>query len=329
VIFMCIGIYWTVSQFIVKPMKRVISGLDESAGKVTEASAELSSTSNQLADGASRQVSSIEETSAALEEVSSMTRQNASNADLCDGLMREVNVVMAKASHSMAAQTLSMKEISSASEQTSRIIKTIDEIAFQTNLLALNAAVEAARAGSAGSGFAVVADEVRNLALRATTAARNTAALIEGTVKKVQEGEVLVARTNQDFALVAEKASEVGALVAEIATASKEQSYAITEVNQAVVEIDSVTQQTAANSEEAASASEELSAQSVHLKQMVDKMKELISGTRKGGKPTRMAASPGRRNQRIPATGSTLSRQRLEDQRVRFRKKNSPLAKSV
>jgi methyl-accepting chemotaxis protein len=283
VIFMCATIYWTVSRFIVKPMKHVISSIDESASMVTEASAELSSTSSQLADGASRQVASIEETSAVLEEFSSMTRQNASNAETCDKLMQEVNVVMAKANHSMTAQTMAMKEISSASEKTSRIIKTIDEIAFQTNLLALNAAVEAARAGEAGAGFAVVADEVRNLAMRATTAARDTAALIEGTVKKVQEGEMLVNRTNQDFAMVAEKSSKMGSLVTEIAAASKEQSHAIIEVNHSVVEIDKVTQQTATSSEEAASASEELSAQSVQLKNMVLEMEELISGTRRDG----------------------------------------------
>jgi methyl-accepting chemotaxis protein len=330
VIFMCIAIYLTVTLLLVKPMKHVIRGLDESAGKVTEASAELSSTSNQLADGASRQVASIEETSAALEEVASMTRRNADNADLCDGLMREVNLVMEKANHSMAAQTLAMNEISSASEKTSRIIKTIDEIAFQTNLLALNAAVEAARAGSAGSGFAVVADEVRNLALRATSAARDTAALIEGTVNKVQEGEMLAARTSQDFVEVAAKAHKVGTLVAEIASASKEQSLAIAEVNQAVTEIDSVTQQTAANSEEAASASEELSAQSVHLKQMIDELVELISGSSNRGRSDRPAASRGRSDHRASATGSLPSWQRLANHRIPSGKKNSldPLAGS-
>jgi methyl-accepting chemotaxis protein len=278
VFFMCFGIYWTISHFITRPMKHVISGLNESAGKVTQASTELSSTSSQLADGASRQVASIEETSAALEEFSSMTRQNSGNAELCDRLMREVNMVVEKASHSMEAQTSAMKEISRSSEQISKIIKTIDEIAFQTNLLALNAAVEAARAGDAGFGFAVVADEVRNLAMRATAAARDTAELIENTVKKIQEGEKQAGRTNDDFTSLAEKAYKVGSLVAEIALASKEQSHAITEVNQAVMEIDNVTQQTAANSEEAASASEELSVQSEHLEKMINEMEVMISG---------------------------------------------------
>ncbi len=133
-----------------------------------------------------------------------MTKQNADNANQADGLMKEANQVVVQANESMGELTTSMEEISKASEETSMIIKTIDEIAFQTNLLALNAAVEAARAGEAGAGFAVVADEVRNLALRASDAAKNTANLIEGTVKKVSDGSELVTRTNEAFTKVAE-----------------------------------------------------------------------------------------------------------------------------
>jgi len=281
ILLMCFVIYWTVNRFITRPLTTVIGGIDESANQVTAASAELSSTSSQLADGASRQAASLEETSASLEEVSTMTRRNADNAEQCNSLMKEVNQVVEKANDSMAAQTTAMEEISRASEQTQKIVKTIDEIAFQTNLLALNAAVEAARAGEAGAGFAVVADEVRNLAMRAAEAARDTANLIEGTVRKVQEGSELLTRTNEDFAAVSEKAGKVGALVAEIATASQEQSHGFAQVNQAITEIDSVTQQTAANSEEAASASEELSGQAVQLKRLVEDLLELVSGTRR------------------------------------------------
>ena len=142
------------------------------------------------------------------------------------------------------------RSISKASEETSKIIKTIDEIAFQTNLLALNAAVEAARAGEAGAGFAVVADEVRNLAMRAAEAAKNTADLIEGTVKKVQDGSLLVATTNDAFSQVKESTTQVGNLVSEITEASKEQSSGIEQVNIAISEMDKVVQQNAANAEE-------------------------------------------------------------------------------
>jgi len=171
-----------------------------------------------------------------------------------------------------------MDEISKASDETSKIIKTIDEIAFQTNLLALNAAVEAARAGEAGAGFAVVADEVRNLAMRAADAAKNTAELIEGTVKKVGDGTNLVNTTNEAFGKVAVSASKVGELVAEIASASNEQSQGISQVNTAVTEMDKVVQQNAANAEESASASEEMNAQAEQMKSMVNELGELVGG---------------------------------------------------
>lgn len=275
---LCLVVYWCLSRFVIIPVGRVISGLEECADRVTSASGELAGAAQSLADGASEEAASLEETSASLEEVSTMARRNADNAAECNSLMREVNAVMGKANQSMAAQTVAMGEISKASEQTSKIIKTIDEIAFQTNLLALNAAVEAARAGEAGAGFAVVADEVRNLAMRAAEAARNTADLIEGTVKKVKEGEDLLVQTNDDFCEVAEVAAKVGSLVDEIAIASNEQTKGLDQVNTAIREIDRVTQQTAASSEEAASASEELSGQAEYMKKYVDDLDHLVSG---------------------------------------------------
>jgi methyl-accepting chemotaxis protein len=196
--------------------------------------------------------------------------------------MKDANRVVTKANDSMADLTTSMEEISTASEETSKIIKTIDEIAFQTNLLALNAAVEAARAGEVGAGFAVVADEVRNLAMRAADAARNTADLIEGTVKKVKEGGGLVAATDEAFAEVAANASKVGELVGEIAAASNEQAEGIEQVNKAVVEMDKVVQQNAANAEESASASEGMSAQAEQMKGFVDDLVVLVDGSGDG-----------------------------------------------
>jgi methyl-accepting chemotaxis protein len=180
----------------------------------------------------------------------------------------------------MAQLTISMEDISKASEETFKIIKTIDEIAFQTNLLALNAAVEAARAGEAGAGFAVVADEVRNLAMRAADAAKNTAELIEGTVKKVSDGSKLVATTNDAFGKVAESSGKVGAIVAEISAASSEQSKGIEQVNIAIAEMDKVVQQNAANAEESASASEEMNAQAEQLKSFVQDLIMVITGQR-------------------------------------------------
>jgi len=267
-----------IANSIAKPINKITAGMSEGANQVASASGQVSSSSQSMAEGASQQAASIEETSSSMEEMSSMTKKNAENAGQADTLMKETNKVVATANQSMDQLTQSMADISKASEETSKIIKTIDEIAFQTNLLALNAAVEAARAGEAGAGFAVVADEVRNLAMRASDAAKNTAALIEGTVKKVKDGSELVATTNNAFSQVAESSAKVGDIVSEIAEASKEQSSGIEQVNIAITEMDKVVQQNAANAEESASASEEMSAQAEQLKDYVSDLVMLVTG---------------------------------------------------
>lgn len=267
---------------IIKPVNRIIEDLNEGADQVASASGQVSSSSQQLAEGSSEQAASIEETSSSLEEMSSMTKQNADNANQANNLMKEASQVVSKANDSMSDLTTSMEEISKASEETSKIIKTIDEIAFQTNLLALNAAVEAARAGEAGAGFAVVANEVRNLAMRAADAAKNTADLIEVTVKKVKDGGELVATTNDAFIEVADSSVKVGKLVGEITAASKEQAEGIEQVNKVVVEMDKVVQQNAANAEESASASEEMNAQAEQMKSIVTELVSLVDGRGKG-----------------------------------------------
>jgi len=266
---------------ITRPINAVISGLQNSASDVASASGQMQSASQSLAEGASEQAATIEETSSSLEKMSSMTKQNATNAGQADSLMQEANQVVRQANDSMTQLIGSMEDISKASEETSKIIKTIDEIAFQTNLLALNAAVEAARAGEAGAGFAVVADEVRNLAMRAADAAKDTANLIEGTVKKIDQGGTLVADTNGAFGEVAESASKVGDLVGEIAAASNEQAEGIEQLNRAVIEMDKVVQQNAASAEESASSSAEMSGQAVHMKNYVEDLVAIVGGCRR------------------------------------------------
>lgn len=235
-----------ITRSITLPILRVIAGLNEGADQVASAAVQVSSASQSLAEGSSEQAASVEETSSSLEEMSSMTKQNAQNAGQANSLMTETKEVVSQAKMSMSQLTTSMTDISKASEETFKIIKTIDEIAFQTNLLALNAAVEAARAGEAGAGFAVVADEVRNLAMRAADAAKNTSTLLEGTVKKVKDGSELVTRTNDAFLQVA------------------------------VTEMDKVTQQNAATAEESASASQELNAQAEQMKSMVGELVDMV-----------------------------------------------------
>jgi methyl-accepting chemotaxis protein len=273
-----IGVSLMMTRSIVKPLNQVIEGLSEGAGQVAAASDQVSSSSQSLAQGASEQAASLEETSASLEEMASMVRTNADHARQADTLMADTTRVVDEANTSMTQLTASMADISRASEDTARIIKTIDEIAFQTNLLALNAAVEAARAGEAGAGFAVVADEVRSLAMRAAEAAKNTAGLIEATVAKVKGGTKLVDKTATAFTQVAASTSKVNELVAEIAVASAEQAQGVEQVNRAVAEMNSVTQQSAANAEESASASEELNAQADQMKGFVTKLITIVGG---------------------------------------------------
>ena len=300
---------------LVNAISQVVEGLNRISGNVAEGSEQISTTSRSLAQGSSEQAASIEETSSSLEEMASMTRQNADNARQADTLMKEVKGVVDKSNIAMGKLMESMKDINQASEETSKIIKTIDEIAFQTNLLALNAAVEAARAGEAGAGFAVVADEVRNLAMRAAEAAKNTAELIEGTGKKVQTGSELVNDTDQAFSEVADSSAKVGELVTEIAAASEEQSQGIEQVNKAVSEMDQVVQQNAASAEENAGASQEMNVQAARMKEYVHRLVSLI-GNRKASTmthtvqspPTSMKKRPDGKSRRISALTSRKPR---------------------
>jgi methyl-accepting chemotaxis protein len=227
----------------------LIESVNVMRGKMSDAVGQAMDVSYKLKDSAAGQAASIEETSASLDEISSMTRQNADNTTEANQLMMSAKEAIKKANDSMDELTVSMKAINKASEQTQRIVKSIDEIAFQTNLLALNASVEAARAGEAGAGFAVVADEVRNLAIRAKDSAHDSSSMIDDIVSKVKGGENLVEITSQAFSEVTESADKVAALMAEIAVASKEQSQGIGQINSAIAEMSNTTQQNAGNAE--------------------------------------------------------------------------------
>ena len=272
---------------ITRVLARAIDGLTQGASEVAAASDQISKSSQFLAQGACEQAASIEQTSASLEEVSSMTRANARTAVQANEFIQATNNETDKANESMDVLIMSMTEISKAGDETAKIIKTIDEIAFQTNLLALNAAVEAARAGEAGAGFAVVAEEVRNLAMRAAEAAGNTTELIEDITKKVMEGTERVGKTHAAFGKVVEGSKKLVALMGEITVASNEQAQGLQQVNVAVSEMDKVVQSNAANAEESAGASEELNGQALQMKSMVNQLVALV-GVKNGKIPAKL-----------------------------------------
>ena len=252
------------------------------SAQTVAAAGQVSSASQALAEGASEQAASLEETSSSLEEMSSMTRRNADNADKANQLARQARTAADTGAADMQVMIGAMGAIKTSSDDIAKIIKTIDEIAFQTNILALNAAVEAARAGEAGMGFAVVADEVRNLAQRSAQAAKETASKIEGAITNTAQGVQISAKVAAGLQEIVAKIRQVDELAAEVATASKEQSQGIQQVNTAVTQMDKVTQSNAANAEESASAAEELNAQAITLKEAADRLL-VLSGGAAGG----------------------------------------------
>ncbi len=263
---------------IVKPIKNISEKLKTSASQIKSASTELSYSSQEMADTSSNQASSIEETSSTLDETSAMVQQNTNNTQNAKELSHKTKSAVVKGNKEMVEMTVAMNEIKDSSDQISKIIKVIENIAFQTNILALNAAVEAARAGDAGMGFAVVAEEVRDLAQKSSEAAKDTAKMIKESMGKTDKGVNLSEKVLASLEEINLDTSKLDTLMEEIETASKEQSQGIIQISEAMNQMGRGVQEAAANSEETAASAEELNAQSESMDEIVRELLNLIEG---------------------------------------------------
>jgi methyl-accepting chemotaxis protein len=270
------GVY--ISNKISKPLIHAVKELTNCSDEVNSAAYQVSNSSQHLAEGSSEQAASIEETSASLEELSSMTEGNAANTNKANQLMNESRASTEEVQRRIQEMSQSIQEIKDASDETVKINKTIDEIAFQTNILALNAAVEAARAGEAGAGFAVVADEVRALAQRSAEAARNTSTLLTEAQQKAIHGADISIKVNESMEESLELSNQVNTVISEIDSASQQQAEGIKQVTTAVSQMEQVTQQNAAGAEESASASQQLSSQANSLNDIIDDLNKIVYG---------------------------------------------------
>jgi methyl-accepting chemotaxis protein len=259
---------------------KMIDNLNFMFGEIANASdqvsvgaAQISDASQSLASGSTEQAATVEELSASIQDVAEKTRENASRANNAAELSNSIKDNAEKGSEQMSEMTKAVTEINQASQDISKVIKVIDDIAFQTNILALNAAVEAARAGEAGKGFAVVADEVRNLASKSAAAAKETGTLIENSMRKAELGSTIAAQTANSLADIVEGINRSSDLIAEIASSSEEQNIAIGQINDGIVQVSEVVQKNSATAEECAASAEELNAQSVVLKGNIAKFR--------------------------------------------------------
>lgn len=269
-------IAFLISRRISSTLSVLAHRLGQSAQNNAAGAMQVGNASSELANRASEQAATVEETSTALEEMSSMTRSTAANAARASVLASDTKSVATNGAVTMQDMMTAMAAIENSSAEVAKIVKRIDEIAFQTNILALNAAVEAARAGEAGAGFAVVADEVRSLAQRSAAAAKETADKIDAAIANSRQGTVNCDKVGEALKLILSKVIETDTLVSEIASAADDQSKGIEQINTAIEQMDQVTQANATSSQQCASAAEELQSQTLELNSVVSSLSKLV-----------------------------------------------------
>ena len=271
-----IGLFFSLS--LSRSIRHVNYQLTDGASLVTTAVNQISCASSEMAEGATEQAASLQETAASLEQISSMSIENAKNAQEARQLIAEISTIVDKADSGMADLTLSMSSIFQSSQETQKIVKAIDQIAFQTQLLSLNASVEAARAGEAGSGFAIVAEEVRQLAINTTKAAKETEQLVMGSYEKIQHGSNLVSQNNLILKEIQGGAKQANILISQISEGSHEQQQGIEQITSAMNKMDMVTQKNANYANEFASASEDVNSQTLQMQEIVETLARIVDG---------------------------------------------------
>ncbi len=301
---------WITVRRISAALGGITVDLNRGARHTSSAARQVSIASQTLAGGATEQAAAIEETSSSLEEMSVMIRATADNSQKAKELASEARAHAGAGLGTMAMMSEAMEEIGTASADVSKIVKNIDEIAFQTNILALNAAVEAARAGEAGAGFAVVADEVRSLAQRSAAAARETADKIDVAILSARRGAERSTEVARSLKEISEKVVATDMLVAEIATAAREQAHGLSQVNTAISQMDLIAQSNAASAEQGAAAAERLDAQAETLKATVSQLEGLV------GRSGSSAEAEPEDDDEDPALDLTVAPRRVRGQRV-------------
>ena len=315
---------WGIIRTVSSALGLISNALQEGATQTSTASAQLAAASNSLAAGCSEQGSSVAETSAALEEMSVMIRSTADNAEKAKAFAQQARTAAQSGAQTMQEMNTAMHAIESSSAEVAKIVKNIDEIAFQTNILALNAAVEAARAGEAGAGFAVVADEVRSLAQRSAAAAKETAEKIEAAIANSKRGSMSCSKVGESLEEIVQKVAAADGLVAEIATAAKEQSQGIQQVGVAMTQMDKVTQGNASNAEESASAAEELNSQAHAMQDTVRLLRSLVrresspfgGAVQRGPAPRGQLRRPAAAMVKLPEARRSMPQIQMPDDKV-------------
>ncbi len=263
---------------LVNDNNQVLSGIRESSVQLTAGAGQVASASQALAQGSTEQASAIEEINASMIDIANKTNDNASEATNVDKIAHEMQQNAENGSSQMQKVVVAMEDINKASHSISKIIKTIDDIAFQTNILALNATVEAARAGVHGKGFSVVAEEVKALAEKSAAAAAETSDMIQMSIEKTEDGAKMVKGLSDSLGTLTDALGQIVSGIDEIAVASNEQATAISQINQAINQVSQVVQTNSATSEQCASASEELSNQAQNLRNLISGYKLKSNG---------------------------------------------------